>query len=138
MKNAPVNTGRRSVKVYVAAPYTDLAPGRVEKNVKRAMLAAADLMRAGAVVFCPHWTHFLVPYLDEGLQFDHDFWMAQDLPWLDVCDGAVFLRGWSSSRGCMREFNYAQSTCGRIRIFRDVEECILWVRHEIASRRHTD
>lgn len=128
----------KAVKIYIASPYTNPVPARVEKNVKRAMEAAVCLIQAGAVVFCPHWTHFLVPHLGEELRFDHEFWMKQDLPWLDVCDGVVFLRGWSSSKGCLREFNHAQSTCGRIRIFQDLEECILWTKHEIAARKYTD
>jgi len=73
-------------KVYVAGPYTK---GDVAKNVRNAVLAADELAVMGYVPFIPHLTHFwhlLCPR-------DWEFWLKQDLHWLEVCDCVLRLPG---------------------------------------------
>jgi hypothetical protein len=76
----------RQPRVYVAGPYTQ---GDVAENVRAAILAADWLAQQGCVPFCPHLSHFwhlLNPH-------PYEFWLAQDLAWLAVCDALVRLPG---------------------------------------------
>jgi len=77
---------RRRKRIYIAAPY---AKGDVAENVRRAILAADELLRAGHIPFCPHLSHFwhlLCPK-------PRDLWLGYGLEWLAACDALVRLPG---------------------------------------------
>lgn len=96
--------------VYVASPYTKHPEGP-EKAVQDAAKVTAKLMLSGYAVFSPvvH-SHGLIEHLGKDLQFDHDFWMRQDLAVLRQCTAivAVEMPGWSESRGMARELEEAK------------------------------
>jgi hypothetical protein len=78
--------GRGGKRVYVSGPY---AKGDAAENVRRAVMAADELLRAGHVPFCPHLSHFwhlLCPKPREA-------WLQYDLEWLRACDAVVRLPG---------------------------------------------
>jgi hypothetical protein len=77
------------VRVYVAGPYTK---GDVAVNVANAIDAGTTIAEAGHFPFIPHLTHFW-HYRSEH---PYEFWIAQDLEWLKVCDAVVRLPGESS------------------------------------------
>jgi len=77
---------RGGKRVYVSGPY---AKGDAAENVRRAILAADELLRAGHAPFCPHLSHFwhlLCPKPREA-------WLEYDLEWLRACDAVVRLPG---------------------------------------------
>lgn len=89
----------KSRLVYIAGPYTK---GDVAQNVRNAILAADRLAKAGYVPFIPHLTHFwhlLCPH-------EWEFWLEQDLHWLEACDCVLRLPG--ESIGADREVEHAQ------------------------------
>lgn len=76
-------------KVYIAGPYTK---GDVAMNVRAAIWAGDLLAGAGYAPFIPHLTHFwhlVCPRVWE-------FWLEQDLAWLEVCDCVLRLPGESA------------------------------------------
>lgn len=73
-------------KIYLAIPYSiwDL-----EKSFKLANKMAAKLMKEGYIVFSPISHSHPIGKLLTDHQLDHDFWMNQDLPWLECCDRVI-------------------------------------------------
>ena len=97
--------------VYLAIPYTFNA----EESFKVANKVAAELMKRGYILFSPvTHSHPISKHFNKSIQFDHDFWMEQDLPLLRICDKVIFvvigddgLDLIENSRGCQSEKNEA-------------------------------
>ena len=84
--------------IYVASPYTS---GNVEQNVYNNILAGNVLAEMGFIPFIPLLTHYW-----HGLfEHDHEFWMQQDLAWLEKCDAMIRLSG--KSVGADQEVKFA-------------------------------
>lgn len=79
------------IRVFIAAPYWNDNPGLREANVFRAKAAAAELMRRGYAVYCPHLMHYMP---QKGIT--EEMWKAQDLAWLLVSERVFRLPGASA------------------------------------------
>jgi hypothetical protein len=88
---------------YLASPYSHPDPAVREARFHAACRAAADLIRAGVIVFSPvvH-SHPLVPY---GLPTGWDYWERFDRAALARCDAVAVLTldGWEDSVGVQAE-----------------------------------
>lgn len=87
------------MKIYIAGPYTK---GDVAENVRNAVYAGNLVAHRGHMPFIPHLTHFwhmLIPH-------EIDFWYAQDIEWLRVCDALLRIEG--ESTGADREEEIAR------------------------------
>lgn len=87
------------MRIYIAGPYSK---GDAAVNVANAIDAANYVAAIGWTPFVPHLTHFwhlLRPH-------SYDFWMAQDLEWLKVCDALLRLPG--ESTGADNEVAWAK------------------------------
>lgn len=94
---------RRKFVIYVAGPYRARTWGGVKKNVADAMDVAAELLRAGYTVICPHsMTHSFEMYGLEDAVF-----LESDLELVRRCDAIVMLPDWHCSRGAWAEHNLA-------------------------------
>ena len=92
-------------QIYLALPYS----GQEEKAYMVANRVAGLLMEDGHIVFSPiSHSHSIGVHRN-----DFDFWMAQDLPWLETCDKLMVLKneGWEESRGVQRELQVAEQLC---------------------------
>lgn len=70
-------------KIYLAIPYTF----NPELSVKVADQVAAALMLQGHVVFSPiSQSHRVADFLADELRFSQEFWMSQDLPFVEWAD----------------------------------------------------
>jgi nucleoside 2-deoxyribosyltransferase len=88
------------MKIYVASPYSH---GNQAENVRASLDACEAIANAGGVPFCPlfsHFWHFVYPH-------PWEFWMKQDLEWVEACDALLRLPGIST--GADREVEYALS-----------------------------
>jgi hypothetical protein len=75
--------------IYLAIPYSF----NPELSFEIANEVAANLMQDGFVVFSPiSHTHPLSKKMRSDLQFDHEFWMRQDLTILSRCDYLYVIR----------------------------------------------
>lgn len=95
--------------IYLASPYSHPDPKVREQRFEAACKAAAELMLAGAIVFCPiAHSHPISLRIPEHKQ-PHGFWMAQDLPLLARATGLAVLQidGWLDSRGVQEEIDFA-------------------------------
>lgn len=80
---------RHRTRVYVAGPYSDPDPHKVEANVSRAIAAGQVLAEAGYAPLVPHLTHYW------HLQHPNEYamWLAIDMPWLLAAHYVVRLVG---------------------------------------------
>jgi len=82
--------------VYIAGPYS----GAEDANIQRAAEVAADYIKHGWMVFCPH-THSSI--IDRKFNKDklitYEDWLTLDLYWLSRCDAVHMLPGWKNSKG---------------------------------------
>ena len=102
---------KRKRYCYVAGPYSN---GDTIANVREAILAAEELVKAGYIPYVPHWTafwHLVAPH-------DYDFWLNYDMDWLAKCDCLLRLSG--SSSGADKEEEYAKKI--GIPVFYSIEE----------------
>ena len=99
----------KPMRIYVAGPYSK---GDIAVNVREAIHAGDYISRKGHFPFIPHLTHFwhLV------LPHEYEFWLAQDMEWLRVCDAVLRLEGESS--GADKEVSEAERL--GLSIFRSV------------------
>jgi len=88
----------RSIKVYIAAPYSK---GDVGENVHWAMLSWAQLWDLGYVPYCPHWTHFQHIFIPKP----HKDWLEYDRHWVVACHVVLRLSG--DSAGADQEVELA-------------------------------
>ena len=96
--------------IYLASPYT--APTdedwKEKYRYKQACYAAASLMQQGHTVFSPiAHSHGVARFVPDH---SHDFWMSQDLPFLDFAAKMIVLTlpGWEKSRGIKQEIEHAR------------------------------
>ena len=94
--------------IYLASPYTDPEPAHETFRYVCACKAAAYLMQKGHVVFSPiAHSHGIARFV---MGHTHDFWMTQDLPFLDFAAKMIVLTlpGWEKSRGIKQEIEHAR------------------------------
>ena len=108
-------------KIYLAIPYR----WNPEEAFEIANSVASVLMEEGNVVFSPiSHSHPIADYMGNHIRFDHDFWMAQDLPMVEWADevhvvvigeeGHVLIE---ESRGVQQEISHAKKLGKPVKIF---------------------
>lgn len=98
------------MRVYIAGPYTQ---GRVEDNVRNAVMAAEMLLNAGHHPYVPHLNHLwhlITPHT-------YETWLELDMVYLAQCEALVRIKG--ESPGADREIVFARTH--NIPIFYGVE-----------------
>ena len=82
----------RSLKIYVAGPYTGKTKADIEWNVRRATETAVILFMKGHFPFVPHLSHYIAKAA-EGRHppLTWDDYMARDLAWLTSADALFFI-----------------------------------------------
>ena len=108
----------KSLRIYIAGPYTGSSSKEIERNVFNAIDAGIEIFRKGHYPYVPHLTHFIKSRAEEtgkGLSW-HDF-IRWDMPWLEMCDAILYL---GMSRGADHELEEAKHL-GKL-IFYSIEE----------------
>jgi hypothetical protein len=108
------------MKIYLAIPYTY----NPEESFRIANRVAARLMSEGHVVFSPiSHSHPVADFLPRELRTDSDWWMAQDLPFVDwaeevhvVSIGENGRELIEASRGVQMEIARAALSCKPVNI----------------------
>jgi len=105
-------------KIYLAVSYSD----NPRKAFKTACRIAGRLMSEGNIVFSPiSHSHPIYKRTRKLLPNDTNFWLKQDLPFIEFCDELYIVRlpGWTISRGVQAEIMRAKELNKPI-IFYDV------------------
>jgi len=96
----------KSLKIYVAGPYTASTPDEITVNVNNAIDAAITIYEKGHYPYIPHLTHWIElrsRETERGLKWED--YIEMDHVWLEVCDAFLFLE---ESRGANLELEYAK------------------------------
>jgi len=97
-------------KIYLASPYSSIVKAVCNDHFQVACKAAAKLMREGYNVFSPiAHSHPISQYI--GNHLDHDFWLNQDLSFLDSWADEMWvlmIDGWDESKGIAAEIMHAE------------------------------
>lgn len=97
------------MNIYIASPYSHTDQAVRQQRFDAVCKYAAKLMSEGHNVFSPiSHSHPISLHMDNSL--DHDFWLKQDLSFLERwADEMVILMlpGWSESKGVDREIKAA-------------------------------
>jgi hypothetical protein len=111
------NVGEREVLarptydvVYLACPYTHPDPAIRKYRFEVATTVAADLIRAGRIVYSPiTMTHPIDMVLagDAGT-LGSDYWVAFDEAFMEMCSEMIVIQldGWELSSGIRREVEF--------------------------------
>ena len=124
----------KSMKIYVAGPYTGSTLEEIEENVRSAMEAGLKIWKKGHFPYIPHLTHW-PDILARDLEIEMDWvdYMNWHAPWVDHCD-ALFLL--AESKGALLEFNRAKEEGKMVFHTLDeiptVERALTWA-HECAN-----
>jgi len=98
-------------KIYLCSPYSHPVKAVCNDRFRAACKAAAKLMRDGYIVFSP--LSHSVPIADyTGNHLDHNFWLEQDLSFLDSWADEVWvlmIDGWEESKGIAAEIKRAET-----------------------------
>ena len=98
----------RSLKIYIAGPYSADSEEKIMKNVWKAIDAGIKLWKMGHYPYIPHLTH----WIDErskniGVKMSYEEYRNWDAPWLDFCDAVLHL---GNSNGANAEVRRALQT----------------------------
>ena len=96
----------KSLKIYVAGPYTANTIDQIEKNVNVAIDAAFKIFSKGHFPYIPHLTHFVDRRAkDTGVNLQWEDYIRWDMVWVETCDALLYL---NSSRGADIELQAAK------------------------------
>jgi hypothetical protein len=82
----------KSLRIYIAGPYTAANPKGHEVNTSRAIDAGIAIFRKGHFPYIPHLTHFIdLQAKRTGVKLSWSDYITWDMPWLEVCDALLYL-----------------------------------------------
>ena len=88
---------------YIAGPYRDPRGAHyIKENIRRAEAVGLKYAKKGYAVIIPHKN---TAFLDGALP--DEFWLKMTLALLARCDTIVMMKGWETSLGAVREYNFA-------------------------------
>jgi len=97
---------KKSLKIYIAGPYTDKTEEKKLKNVKIAIDAAVKIYKKGHFPYIPHLTHFVDKRVKKiGVRMRWKDYMKWHDAWLTICNAFLYL---GSSKGADRELKKAK------------------------------
>jgi len=98
------------LNIYLASPYSNADPIVRQNRFEFACQKAAQIMAEGHNVFSPiAHSHVISLHMDNSL--DHDFWLNQDLSFLERWADEMWiltLGGWKDSEGVALEIETAK------------------------------
>ena len=95
--------------IYLGCPYTGTEQERIDRY-EQVTKYANKLMQSGCRVFSPITHSHPIYESDNSISNDQEFWMNQDLYWMNFCDALYILclDGWEESEGLLSEVKYAR------------------------------
>lgn len=94
--------------IYIAGPYRDKTEAGIQKNIKLAEAAAAEVFHAGHIPIVPHIIGFSLSCDKRNTSHSQEYWIKElCLPMLSRCDAIYVIGNWKHSKGVIREMEYA-------------------------------
>jgi len=109
---------KRSLKIYIAAPYFADTEEERRKNTEAVIDIALTLFKKGHFPYIPHLTHWVDNRAKETeITMEYEDYMKWHRPWLEICDAFLYL---DSSKGADLELQAAKDL-GKL-IFYSIDE----------------
>ena len=108
-------------KVYVAGAISAPSIEDGLKNIRKGIVAGAELLKLGYSPYVPH-LDYQFNLVQDKVHIDVETYYKHDLEWLKLCNCMLVLPGWESSRGVNNEIEIAEQ-CG-IPIYFSVEQLL--------------
>jgi Domain of unknown function (DUF1937) len=110
LRNPTVGVSPVHHVIYLACPYTDPDPVIRQARFELATAVAADLIRAGHIVYSPITMTHPIDVLLAGASntLGSEYWVAFDEAFMEMCSEMIIIRldGWQQSNGIRREIAY--------------------------------
>ena len=107
--------------VYIAGKYSDKDEAGEDKNIMLAAAVAAEYLKDGWAVFCPHtMTQIIDRKFNRPRQLKWEDWLAADIHWISKCDAIHMLPNWRESEGAKVEYLVAKG------LGLEIQETMLW------------
>ena len=111
-------------RIYIAGPYSADNVITVLGNMRRGMMLATKVFKAGFAPFCPHLDfHYSLMVRDEE-DFTVNDYYEYSMAWLEVSDAVLLLSNWEGSKGTMVEVDRAYEL--GIPVFGRLEALVAW------------
>ena len=110
-------------RIYVSGPYSANNVLDVLKNIGRGQQMCARLFADGFAPFCPWHDRTFITDNPNG-EFTVDQFYRYSLAWLEVSDAMLVIGDWQSSKGTLKEIEYA--TALDIPVFYYFETLLAW------------
>ena len=94
------------MRIYVAGPISGNTLETIA-NIQRGIKKAAELIKQGYEVFCPHLDFMLNMTADAEHQLAVADLQRNSMEWLKVSEAIFLLPGWRNSKGTMAEIRQA-------------------------------
>ena len=108
----------KSLRIYIAGPYTAADQNGHELNTLRAIDAGIAIFKKGHLPYIPHLTHYVdMRAKQTGIRLEWSDYIKWDMPWLELCDALLYL---GKSRGADLELRRGQRL--KKKIFYSIEE----------------
>lgn len=115
--------------VYIAGPFRASNPDTgksdawgVHCNVIRAMQAALEVWKHGAVALCPHSNTM---FFQDAHGVQDKVWLDGDIELLRRCDAVFMVPGWQISSGATAEKKFAEDL--GLSVFESLEDLYIWI-----------
>ena len=109
---------KRSLKIYIAAPYSAETEEELGKNTEAVIDTALALFKKGHFPYIPHLTHWVDKRVKETkIIMEWKDYIKWHKPWLETCDAFLYL---GNSKGADLELQMAKDL--RKIIFYSVDE----------------
>jgi len=111
-------------RIYIAGPYSADNVITVLGNMRRGMMLATKVFKAGFAPFCPHLDFHYSLMVREGEDFTVDDYYNYSMAWLEASDAVLLLPNWQASKGSMAEVDRAYEL--GIPVFGHFEALVQW------------
>lgn len=92
--------------IYLACPYSY----NPNESFEMANKVAAKLMQQGHIVFSPvSHSHKIADHMENEMRYSQNFWLKQDLKFMDVCDKLIIISIGKDGKKLIKESKGCQS-----------------------------
>lgn len=110
-------------KVYVAGAISAPSIEDGLKNIRKGIIAGAELLSMGFSPYVPH-LDYQFNLVQSEVHIDVETYYKHDLEWLKLCDCMLVLPGWEHSKGVNCEIAFAEQN--NIPIYFSKEQILMY------------
>lgn len=117
-------------RVYIAGAISHEKTVLYYDNIRRMVQVAKQASMAGFSVFVPcldFMLHLTMTEIESSEASHNDWYYGRSMPWLEVSDAVLVVKGWENSHGTKQEISRAVEL--HIPVFYDINNMISYFTH---------